>query len=960
MALLFDMKKESRKTMGKLQQITLYIVLFGFISPCSAFSLKNCTISTPLRDIQPKVLCYKMGFFRIPWWIPRNTKILDISFNAFAQIQIGDFKHLSNLQDLNISNNRISQIQEGALDDLSKLTNLNLASNRLKAVSSGMLHGLSNLLVLRLDDNNIKDIEESAFSTLQNLKVLNLTKNHLHYIDKVKLVLASPLLEELYIGSNNFDVFNSYEMSTKPLSLKKLDFSNNPLATFQLTDNIFPSLNHLDLSYCGQNGSMTWNVTEKTYFSSVQTLYFMDVNMSPQSVANVLPSFKNSLNKIRFNGNVELNKTNLLLSACSPMLRVVRLNANKIKHLTDNMFDPCSDLTELDLGQNEISKLSQSMFRGFTQLKKLLLQINKLTQITNSFQILSTLEFIDLSRNSINKLTCDDFANLTQVKTLYLYGNKISLIRSCLFKDLKSLEVLKLGTNDLLRIDDAFSNGPHSLKDLQINYNKLSKIEKYTFRNLSQLNSLTLNDNQISEIEAQAFEGLKNLTSLFLSSNKITAKTLTRYPNVFSGMPNLQNLDLYANSISFADNKLKHPPFKDLNQLRVLTLHSQRRGINKIPSNLLQGLSSMEMFYVGNTNLGHLNPDTFKFSPQLWFLDLSKNALSEDNSIPAELFHPISGLTKLILSRMQLRSLNFLLNANLSRLSTLKAKGNEIDTINKTLIQSLPRLEVLDLQKNTFTCDCHNEFFIEWAMKTNSTQVFYFNRYTCSYPRSLRGMSLTAFNIESCTLNIDFICFLCSSIVVTLTLLLSFVWHFLRYQVIYAYYLFLAFLYDSKKKQTVSTIQYDAFISYNTEDEPWVMEELIPKLEGEQGWRLCLHHRDFEPGRPIIDNIIDGIYSSRKTICLITRNYLKSNWCSSEVQVASYRLFDEQKDVLILVFLEDIPAHQLSPHHRMRKLVKKRTYLRWPKPGEDTKIFWQKLKMALSNKEGHNLESSIL
>uniref|UniRef100_A0A671PFL1 Toll-like receptor 22 n=1 Tax=Sinocyclocheilus anshuiensis TaxID=1608454 RepID=A0A671PFL1_9TELE len=944
--------KYGRKNMGTLKQITLYVALCGFISPSSAFSLKNCTISTPLKDIQLKVLCYKMGFFRIPW-IPRNTRILDISFNAFAQIHIGDFNHLSNLQDLNISNNKISQIQEGALDNLSKLSHLNLASNRLQGISRGMLHGLTNLLVLRLDNNYIKDIEVSAFSTLQNLKVLNLTKNHLHYIEKIKPVLASPYLEELYIGSNHFDAFKSSEMSTNPLSLKRLDFSNNPFATFELTDNIFPFLTHLDLSYCGQNVTMTWNVTEKTFFTSVKTLYFMDVHMSAQSAANVLQSFNNLLNKIRLNGNVELNKTNLLLNACSPMLKVVRLNANKIKHLTEHMFDPCSDLTEVDLGDNEISQLSPSIFRGFTQLKSLRLQINKLTQITNSFQMLFTLEFIDLSRNSINTLACDDFANLTQVKTLYLYSNKISIINSCLFKDLKSLEVLKLGTNNLLRIGDAFSNGPHSLMDLQLTFNKLSKIEKYTFRNMSQLNNLSLQDNQISEIESHAFEGLKNLTSLLLSSNKISAKTLTNHQDVFSGMPNLKNLDLYANSISFSDDQLKYPPFKDLKRLRVLTLHSQRRGIGKIPSNLLQGLSSLEMFYAGNTNLAHLNPDTFKFSPQLWFLDLSKNALSEDHSIPTELFHPISRLTKLILSRTQLRSLNFLMNANLSRLSTLKARGNEIDTINKTLIQSLPRLEVLDLEKNTLTCDCDNAFFIDWAKNSNSTQVLYLNKYMCSYPSSLRGMSLSAFNTESCTLNIDFICFLCSSIAVILTLLLSFVWHFLRFQVVYAYYLFLAFLYDNRKKQSSSTFQYDAFISYNTKDEPWVMEELIPKLEGEQGWRLCLHHRDFEPGRPIIDNIVDGIYSSRKTICLITRNYLKSNWCSSEVQVASFRLFDEQKDVLILVFLEDIPTHQLSPYHRMRKLVKKRTYLRWPKPGEDTKIFWQKLKMALEIKEGH-------
>lgn len=138
--------------------------------------------------------------------------------------------------------------------------------------------------------------------------------------------------------------------------------------------------------------------------------------------------------------------------------------------------------------------------------------------------------------------------------------------------------------------------------------------------------------------------------------------------------------------------------------------------------------------------------------------------------------------------------------------------------------------------------------------------------------------------------------------------------------VIYSYYLFLAFLYDTQQRNKcmLHGCQYDALISYNVYDEPWVLKELLPELEGEQGWKLCLYHRDFQPGKPIIDNIMDGIYGSCKTICVISHRYLESEWCSREIQVSSFRLFDEQKDVLILVFLEEIPTHQLSPYHRMR------------------------------------------
>ncbi|MEQ2165989.1 hypothetical protein GOODEAATRI_022883, partial [Goodea atripinnis] len=108
--------------------------------------------------------------------------------------------------------------------------------------------------------------------------------------------------------------------------------------------------------------------------------------------------------------------------------------------------------------------------------------------------------------------------------------------------------------------------------------------------------------------------------------------------------------------------------------------------------------------------------------------------------------------------------------------------------------------------------------------------------------------------------------------------------------------------------------------------------------------------------KPIIENITDAIYGSRKTICVISRSYLQSEWCSREIQMASYRLFDEQKDVLILLFLEEIPTHHLSPYHRMRKLVKKRTYLSWPQAAQHPGVFWQNVQRALQTGDAVNTD----
>ncbi|KAM9450668.1 uncharacterized protein Hap1MRO34_021210 [Clarias gariepinus] len=939
----------------------LSIYIFSF--QVSAFSLTNCTVSAALNNTRElNVLCYKMGFYTVPSSIPRNARFIDMSFNYFSNIRAGDFKDLWNLRVFNLSNNNILNIEEGTAKHFPNLIKLNLAYNKLKTVSRGLLDGLLNLQVLRLDGNLIESIDEYAFNTLWSLTILNLTENNLRQIANVRPVLLSPNLEELLIGSNKFDVFNSYELSRTTLSLKKIDLSYNPLTKFQITENIFPNLYCLDLSHCGRNRTMLWNITDKAFLNSVKALNLTGVHIREKDLTSVLQNITwASLFILKLSELNQIQPETLLHFGCLPGLKVLRMRRNRISNLTTQMLDPCSNLTELDFGDNEISTISAPIFKELTQLKKLYLQVNKLTEVNNSFQNLLMLEYLDLSTNSISDLTCLDFANLTQLNTLYLYSNKISKLLPCVFKDLNNLEILKMGTNKLLKIDVAFQQGLPSLKYLQVTRNKLSTIYKESFKNLSSLRTLDLGDNQIVEIEPHAFSGLTNLTDMLLNSNKITGKTI-KDPAVFFGMPNLKTLELRSNVIHYGDDMLQNPPFFYLSSLNILSIHSQRRGSGKFPSNLLQGLTSLTTFNGGNMNLNNLHSDTFKSTPNLRVLDLSENVFADDNSITAEVFHPIPKLKRLIIRSTQIHSLNFLINANLSRLTALRASANKLDVISQTLIRSLPHLISLDLQKNTFTCDCNNAFFINWALNSNNTQVIYLNGYTCSYPLSLRGKSILDMNVESCNVNIDFIMFVLSSVVVMLTLLGSFIYQFLRWQVLYAYYLFLAFLYDSKRKQMHQQhgFKYDAFISYNAQDEPWVVEELIPNLEDEQGWRLCLHHRDFEPGRSIIDNIMDGIYSSRKTICLITHNYLRSTWCSKEIQMANFRLFDEKKDVLILIFLEDIPTCQLSPYYRMRQLVKKKTYLKWPKHGEDTRVFWQKLRMALETKEGPEDEKAFL
>lgn len=902
-----------------------------FINLVNGYSLKNCTVRGSLKYAENiNVLCNKRSLHFVPGNIPDKATHLDISDNIIQKIKKEYFSQLSNLKSLIAQHNKIREVEEGAFSSLVSLQELNLACNKLTDILGGMFQNLGNLTVLHLNENLITNINFSAFSPLISLRKVNLSRNHLNKISKVQPLFLLPQLQELHIGINGFTSFQTSEVSNISLSLKVLDLFQNPLKVFSITADIFPLLDNLVLAFITEN--MTWDVQDKRYLQSVQHLNLSGLQLPLEKITDLLQTFNSSLASLRLHSLGEVKVRALIRNVCLiSSLKFLGLQWNNITSISKDEMQFCTQLTELDLSNN------------------------RLYSVPAIISSLPGLHLLDLTFNQIKNISCVDFSNLTQLRTLQIFRNDISLIENFAFKDLKTLATLTIGSNRFF-LNGYFKKYLHKLESLDLANNKLDSVHSGDFESLKSLRNLSLPDNQISFIEPGSFNGLTNLIFLNLQSNKLSQSSIKH--SVFSRLPNLKTLLLNNNYISYdSQEALVQPPFQYLRKLKTLNIFSQgHKGMRYLPSNLFKGLRSLEELQAENLNINSLHPDTFTYTPYLWVVDLSRNDFI---SLTTKEFLPLKVLKTLHLSKVGLQSLDFLINANLSKLHLLHASKNALSVINETLIQSLPTLIYLDLQANYLSCDCTNAWFVNWTISSNETEVESGYELTCNYPDKLKGHKLLDLDVGSCNVDVGFFCFISTTTLVSLILFGSFLFHFLKWQVIYAYYLLLAFLHDNKQKRKLSGLQYDAFISYNVHDELWVIRELLPQLEDEQGWKLCLHHRDFEPGKPIMDNIIDGIYNSRKTICVISRHYLESEWCSREIQVASFRLFDEKKDVLILVFLENIPSHQLSPYYRMKRLIQKKTYLSWPKPGEDTRVFWQKLRVALETKGTSETEHPI-
>ena len=70
---------------------------------------------------------------------------------------------------------------------------------------------------------------------------------------------------------------------------------------------------------------------------------------------------------------------------------------------------------------------------------------------------------------------------------------------------------------------------------------------------------------------------------------------------------------------------------------------------------------------------------------------------------------------------------------------------------------------------------------------------------------------------------------------------------------------------------------YDVFISYSSADKDWVRGELLTHLEG-KGLRVCIDFRDFAPGKAALHNMRDAVKRSRRTLLVMTTQWVASEW----------------------------------------------------------------------------------
>ncbi|XP_028922944.1 toll-like receptor 13 [Ornithorhynchus anatinus] len=871
--------------------------------------------------------------------LPAYTTHLNLSQNLLPALPSQGFAHLPGLEDLRLEWNHISDIRPGAFLGLGNLTLLNLVENKLVTVNDSSFLGLSRLRILLLNHNFIVTVQERAFAPTLDLRLLNLSRNSI--ADPPPVVAALRRLRRLEVLDLSRNKISSLRGCSGTLpALAELRLCDNLLTALDFSSWRPPNLTSLDVSrnlhlhevrldglprLTSLNLSTTEVDLERLGGRAPRGLRALDLSFTVGNLSSVCGLLERlpRLESLGFRGNGVMARDVRSLANCSGPLRSLDLGGSStLTGLVDAELDAVPGLEWLSLKGSQLSQVSNASWGALRNLTVLDLSLNRLKAFPDwTFGPLGALRFLDLSRNPLVEVAGAAFSGLGALRELHLAGCWVVAIRSSSFAPFPNLEVLNLRENNI------------------------RTLKKKTFQALGKLHLLTLSQNRLGAIEQGAFRGLHNLRHLDLAYNILTGF----HKGVFRDLEGLEVLDLSFNKITYETNRTESP-FTGLPALRRLNLEGQLNGIQVVPCNFFNGLGGLRELLLGKNSAVFLDSNQLDPLTNLTSLDISGTRAGERGLfLSLGLFRPLGRLVRLRLENNNLESLGPGMFSGLKSLRILSLRFNSLKVVDRDHVRDLPALRFLDLFGNRLDCTCGNLWFKNWAVGNASVQVPYLGSYACSQPDT--NSLLVDFDDPVCNYELGKVYFLCSSTLVLATLAGTLLSSKLSWWLRYGLYVVRTWT-EARWKREDRPFTYDAFVSFAADDERWVYEELVPALErdGRPAFRLCLHHRDFEPGADIFENIQAAVDTSRKTLCVVSRHYLRSEWCRLEVQLASVKMVYDHRDVVILIFLEDVPTYRLSGFHRLRKLVKKQTFITWPEDPGERPLFWARIRNALANR----------
>ena len=781
------------------------------------------------------------------------------------------------------------------------------------------------------------DLKNDSFLNCTNVKKLDLSDNLISVVWNVVLI-SMPNLEIIVLDATNIRYIDS-----------------------SFPDDTFAGLRHL-------KSVSIW-------------CYILTMSMSHEEYAFVFRKLPLTLEEL----NVSIPGSGDISQPLSKFTKLRKLGIHGLtgtfNTITNDTFESLKNLKikELNIMAFNLSSVEQLGFYHFPDLKSLSLSGIYCLSVADFYPALIGLQHTKLEKLHLSSNFIEEFHHTDLSKDHNFGADWCAVILNgsfCENLNLPHLTHLHLDHSRLSRV--SYTNGScfsklMNLKVLNLSFNWFSAAESvqlfvYHLENMTNLTEINMShqlDHMFVPPNLIAFRTPGNLATLDLSFMMPASENtwncllvIVPPPTYFKFQGNsvtvLQKFILgeinpsspfeadfsFNNMISFEGS------FDDAIRKYNLTVVSLILSENKL-----------------GKQLGERGDQIFKYFRDLTKLDLASNDIKQ---LPPSTFENLSKLEYLNLSKNSLLLIDFKIS-HMKNLKLLDLSDNLVSQFNVTQQNDIkavkfhsPNFTIIMLG-NPFQCSCETLSFLWWLYEKRP-MFDGFDKYTCTYNGEIQYFK----NMTQLLTTIDSRCSLIfvevfSGILAFLIFVIALSVFLYRHKWDVRFF-FLRYVTNRKAYQELEEsekeYEYDAFVSFNGDDQDWVWNELHENLgrtedlvetDNQPRYRLCIHERDFVPGDLIEENILRSIESSRKTIVVLSRNFLQSVWCEFELQIARKLCVDRGRDLIIAVMLEPLPTN-VKISQCVERLVRKNTYIEWPTDPHERNQFWVQMRSALSKR----------
>ena len=920
-----------------------------------------------------------------------TLKLIDCNLPDISSDPSTFFQSTSSLHSLEMRGNRLRNLTAPNLFGHSpKLTKIDLSFNDIQIISPAIFSPNSHSLAeLNLHGNNLKQIDHLTFNNLKNLRSLRLSFNSLQSISP-DLLFSLRKLEELDLSRNQITSINPTK-SRLPFGptagLRRINLANNNLTDFNeftvIEWTLYLKISSINLSKNQISGDV---VIPVLYSTSPQ----VTIDLSSNQISTVL------MNEI-------INYESVVMSASKDEKLASENRSWKpstghtvsqvIIHLDNNPLN-CDCFLEPFVAYARSSATDlESAFRGI---------LNRVSFDFTSPNLKCANYNSPLYQIDPLKLTCP--VQSSESKSLC----PSSLGCDCRYRSRDSHLLVDCSRKGLKRIPEAFLN-PSNYRNISI----VKQIQSSNSHSSNERNSHSSNErNSHSSNDRNSF-GKEEITETNPSTITISSVgnvTLDFSHNEISKIEGLNRLvnNHPSSSSSGGRNKNNRKQYNSVGgSTKPLSfeLYLDNNRVSYLPENFLQ------VSFRGMNNKGGSNDQ----SNTIRVLSLKNNQLTK---LPLSFLNSltVNGTNSVNEDGLDLES-NPNVPSFVSAITSAKVYLGE-NPFNCTPEQVTYPGDAEHcsfiyfktwLAKNTFTT-------IQDAPEIRCTTV---NNRTEEEPRSLIEISDTdlcpqlAYSDQSGILILSVICIILSILLVIMCILYYQNKHtILAFIYIHVNPVFVCLNFTESDLDEDKL--YDAFISYSSADRDIVMEmidklekpsdlttssisflkqqqsvglpsihegkrdQIVPEMntsnynrnkrnrgnedvvdvQGDEDvnyFNLCIHERDWLPGNLISWNIVNSVQNSRRTVLILSQEFIKSIWFQIEFHTAYYQMLEDKMDRLIVIVRGELPPKEELDKDLVFLLTTK-TYLVW---GE--RWFWEKLRYALPHKStGHNRKQQVI